>query len=36
MLGRVRATHEQAIAHCKAEIDAMLARESEELGGSPR
>ena len=21
-------THEQAIAHCKAEIDAMLARES--------
>ena len=30
LVGQVRATHEQAIAHCKAEIDAMLARESEE------
>ena len=29
LVGRVRATHEEAIAHCKAEIDAMLARESE-------
>jgi hypothetical protein len=27
LVGQVRATHEQAIAHCKAEIDAMLARE---------
>jgi len=28
LVGQVRATHEQAIAHCKAEIDALLARES--------
>ena len=28
LVGQVRATHEQAIAHCKAEIDTMLARES--------
>lgn len=32
-VGQVRAIHEQAIAHCKAEIDAMLARESEESSG---
>jgi hypothetical protein len=30
LVGQVRAIHEQAIAHCKAEIDAMLARKSEE------
>jgi hypothetical protein len=29
LVGQVRATHEEAIAHCKSEIDAMLARESE-------
>jgi hypothetical protein len=29
LVGQVRATHEEAIAHGKSEIDAMLARESE-------
>ena len=33
LVGQVRATQEQAIAHCKAEIDAMLARESEKSSG---
>ena len=28
LVGQVRVTYEQAIAHCKTEIDAMLARES--------
>jgi hypothetical protein len=27
LVGRVRGTHEQAVDHCKVEIDAMLARE---------
>jgi hypothetical protein len=27
LVGQVRGTLEQAIAHCQAEIDAMLARE---------
>ena len=28
LVGQVRATHEQAKAHCEAEIDSMLARQS--------
>jgi hypothetical protein len=27
LVGQVRGTHEQAVDHCKVEIDAMLARE---------